>query len=59
VSVESQIGRGSTLTIRLPWTRAGHATIDDSIKDNFEEMLRPRRQEMQRTLERAAPAAEV
>jgi signal transduction histidine kinase len=59
VSVNSQIGRGSTFIIRLPWTRAGHAAIDGSINDNFEEMLRPRRQEMQRTLERAVPAGEV
>jgi two-component system, NarL family, sensor histidine kinase BarA len=60
VTVESQLGRGSTFTIRLPWTRAGHAKLDGSMKDNFEEMLRPRRQEVQRTLERAgAPGAEV
>lgn len=59
VFVESQLGRGSTFTVRLPWTRAGHAKLDSSIRDNFEEMLRPRRQEMQRTLERTVPAAEV
>jgi signal transduction histidine kinase len=57
VFLESQIGRGSTFTVRLPWTRAGHANLDATVKDNFEEMLRPRRQEMQRTLERPVPAA--
>ncbi|MCC7085249.1 MAG: HAMP domain-containing protein [Pirellulales bacterium] len=59
VSVESQLGRGSTFSVRLPWTRAGHAKLDGSIQDNFEELLRPRRQEVQRTLDRAMPAAEV
>jgi two-component system sensor histidine kinase BarA len=60
VSVESQIGRGSTFTVQLPFTVAGHAKFDESIEDNLEEMLRPQRQEMQRTIERsvAAPAAE-
>jgi two-component system, NarL family, sensor histidine kinase BarA len=56
VSVESQIGRGSTFTVRLPFTCAGHAQLDAAVKDNLEELLRPRRQEMQRTLERAVPA---
>jgi signal transduction histidine kinase len=59
VTVESQLGRGSTFTIRLPWTRGGHANVDGSMRDNFEEMLRPRRQEMLRTLDRTVPAAEV
>ncbi len=40
VSLESQIGRGSTFTVHLPWTRAGEAKLDATIKDNLEEMLR-------------------
>ncbi len=55
VSLESQIGRGSTFTVRLPWTRAGQANYDAAMKDNLEEMIRPRRQEMQRTLEHHVP----
>jgi two-component system, NarL family, sensor histidine kinase BarA len=59
VSVESQIGRGSTFTVRLPFTRAGQPQLDATVKDNLEEMLRPQRQEMQRTLERERPAEPV
>ncbi len=57
VSLESQIGRGSTFTVRLPITCAGQARVDSAVKDNLEEMLRPWRQEVQRTLERPVPAA--
>jgi signal transduction histidine kinase len=59
VSLESQIGRGSTFTVRLPFTCAGQPQLDATVKDNLEELLRPRRQEMQRTLERAVPAGPV
>ena len=55
--VESQIGRGSTFTVQLPFTVAGHAKFDESIEDNLEEMLRPQRQEMQRAIERSLPTA--
>ena len=57
VSLESQIGRGSTFTVRLPVACAGQARVDSAVKDNLEEMLRPWRQEVQRTLERPVPAA--
>jgi signal transduction histidine kinase len=57
ISLESQIGRGSTFMVRLPWTAAGQAPVDAAIQDNLEEMLRPWRQEVQRTLERPVPAA--
>ncbi len=57
VSLESELGRGSTFTVHLPWTRAGQAALDSTVKDNLEELLRLRRQEMQRVLERSVPAA--
>src|SRR5262249_44107547 len=56
VSLESQIGRGSTFTVHLPWTCPGHARVDSAMQDNLEEMLRPWRQEVQRTLERPLAA---
>jgi two-component system sensor histidine kinase BarA len=59
VSVESQIGRGSTFTVRLPFTCAGQPQVDAAVSDNLEEMLRPKRQEIQHTLERAVPAGPV
>ncbi|HEY2826059.1 MAG TPA: HAMP domain-containing sensor histidine kinase [Pirellulales bacterium] len=59
VSVESQIGRGSTFTVHLPFTCAGQPQLDATVKDNLEELIRPRRQEMQRTLERTVSTGPV
>ncbi len=52
IVLESQLGRGSTFTVQLPWTKAGQAKVDGTMRDNLEELIRPRRQEMQRSLER-------
>jgi two-component system, NarL family, sensor histidine kinase BarA len=59
VSLESQIGRGSTFTVRLPFTCAGQPQLDATVKDNLEELLRPQRHEMQRTLERGVAPVPV
>jgi two-component system sensor histidine kinase BarA len=56
VTLESQLGRGSTFTVRLPWTCPGQPRFDAATGDNMEEMLRPQRQEIHRTLDRAVPA---
>src|SRR5262249_25033743 len=36
ILLESQIGRGSTFTVQLPWTCPGHARVDPAIQDNLE-----------------------
>ncbi len=57
VSLHSELGRGSIFTVRLPWTLHGQAALDATVKDNLDELLRPRREEIHRVLERAGAAA--
>jgi len=57
VSLHSELGKGSTFTVRLPWVRADQPRIDSPIGENIDELIRPRRQELRRTLDRPVPAA--
>ncbi len=57
VSLKSELGKGSTFIVRLPWVRAEHPRMDSPMAENIDELLRPRRQELQRTLDRPVPAA--
>jgi two-component system sensor histidine kinase BarA len=57
VSLKSELGKGSTFTVRLPWVRAEHPRMDSPLAENIDELIRPRRQELQRTLDRPVPAA--
>jgi two-component system, NarL family, sensor histidine kinase BarA len=57
VSLKSELGKGSTFTVRLPWVRADQPRMDSPLAENIDELLRPRRQELQRALERPVPAA--
>jgi two-component system, NarL family, sensor histidine kinase BarA len=59
VSLHSELGRGSVFTVHLPWTLHGQAALDATVKDNLDELLRPRREEMHRVLERAGAAAPI
>ena len=45
ISLESELGKGSTFTVRLPVDLRRPGRVDSAVKDNLEEMLRPRRQE--------------
>ena len=54
VSLTSELGKGSTFTVRLPWVRADQPRMDSPLAENIDELLRPRRQELQRSLERPA-----
>lgn len=57
VSLNSELGKGSTFTVRLPWIRADQPRMDSPLAENIDELLRPRRLELQRSLDRPVPAA--
>jgi signal transduction histidine kinase len=57
VSLASELGKGSTFTVRLPWIRADQPRMDSPLAENIDELLRPRRVELQRSLDRPVPAA--
>jgi len=42
VAVESELGKGSTFTIRLPWKLQEQPRLDSSLVDGFEEFIKPR-----------------
>ncbi len=54
ISLESELGKGSTFTVRLPWTRADQPKLDNTLATGNLEDLKPRR-EPPRLVE--APAA--
>jgi signal transduction histidine kinase len=57
ITLHSELGKGSTFTVRLPWTRADQPKLSP-LEDNLEELIRPRRMEFQQALEHpvASPA---
>ncbi len=42
VSLESELGRGSTFTVRLPWTLQEQPRLDSALVEELEEFTRPR-----------------
>jgi two-component system sensor histidine kinase BarA len=42
VSVESELGKGSTFTVRLPWQLQEQPRLDSALVDDFEAFTRPR-----------------
>jgi signal transduction histidine kinase len=54
VTLKSQLGQGSTFTVRIPWVRADQPHTDSPLDENIDELLRPRRLELQRSLDRVA-----
>ncbi len=49
ISLESQLGRGSTFTVRIPWTRrASQPKLDTSAETVRDDLLRPRRADLRR-----------
>ncbi len=50
IYLESQLGKGSTFTVQLPFTRADQPKFDSPLDQNLDELIRPRREELQRAL---------
>jgi signal transduction histidine kinase len=42
VSVESVLGKGSTFTVRLPWTLQEQPRLDSPLAEGFEDFVKPR-----------------
>ncbi len=59
ISLESELGKGSTFTVRLPWTRADQPKIDMTMPTNLEEYARSRRGEYIRERDETTSSAPV
>lgn len=55
ISAESELGKGSTFTVRLPWELQEQPRLDSALVEDFEEFARPRL-EMPRDLRPQLPA---
>lgn len=42
ISVESELGKGSTFTVRLPWTLQEQPRLDSALVEGFSEFAKPR-----------------
>jgi hypothetical protein len=42
VAVESELGKGSTFTVRLPWRLQEQPRLDSALVEDFEEFTKPR-----------------
>ena len=42
VSVESELGKGSTFTVRLPWKLQKQSRLESSLSAGFEHLGKPR-----------------
>ena len=47
VSVESELGKGSTFTVRLPWRAAAQVRSEPALTGPLSELTRPRREEFE------------
>jgi len=50
VYLQSQLGKGSTFTVQLPFSRADHPKFDSPLDENIDELIRPRREELQKAM---------
>jgi signal transduction histidine kinase len=56
VYLQSHLGKGSTFTVQLPFSRADHPKFDSPLDENIDELIRPRREELQKALAGEGPA---
>jgi signal transduction histidine kinase len=50
VYLQSQLGKGSTFTVELPFSRADHPKFDSPLDENIGELVRTRREELQQAM---------
>jgi two-component system sensor histidine kinase BarA len=50
VYLESELGKGSTFTVELPFSRADHPKFDSPLDENIGELVRSRREELQQAM---------
>ena len=55
ISLESELGKGSIFTVRLPWTRPDQPKLDSGQSAGQDEATKLRRADLPRTLEAPAP----
>ena len=55
ISLESELGKGSIFTVRLPWTRPDQPKLDSALNAGQDEATKLRRADLPRTLEAPAP----
>jgi len=48
ISLESELGKGSTFTVRLPWIRSERPRLDSSLSEGLEDLTKPRRIDFER-----------
>ena len=46
VSLQSELGKGSTFTVHLPWRRAEQPRLESSLNEDLDELTKPRRLEL-------------
>ena len=51
VSLESELGKGSTFTVRLPWKLAERPPLVSPLADDLDELTKPRLVDLTRSLE--------
>ena len=55
VSLESEFGKGSTFTVRLPWKLAERPPLVSPLADDLDELTKPRLVDLSRSLEPLLP----